>query len=471
MSSNRQRKINNDITEGKLRSSLWKLSMPMMVGALFHNLFSLVDLFFIGRLGHIAVAALSISGIILAIVIMVAIGLSTGTTTLIAHYTGKKDYTSADNVLFQTIILSVICSIGMAVIGIHFIKPILQIFGISPEVIPSASIYLKIIFSCSIITFLFFSFNQALRGSGDAVTPLKILILANIINIILDPLFIFGIGFFPEMGVAGSAIATVLSQAAALLLLFRHLLFGKSSLHFHRGIFKINIPVMVRIIKIGGFSSLEILLRQLSFLLLIRLISSFGVAALAAYGIVIRLRMVVMMLGFGMGGAAAVLIGQNMGAGQYKRATQFGMKALKYYEVTIVPIAIMFFAFSYQIVSTFSNHAEVIALGSNSLRFIAITLPFLAFSLILGRGINGAGDTIAPAILTGIAQLGLRIPIAYLMVFTFKLGIVGIWLGINASDIFQGLVMAFYFKQGYWQKRYRKHCGLLNEKSLDKIYH
>ncbi|MFH1380638.1 MAG: MATE family efflux transporter [Candidatus Omnitrophota bacterium] len=469
MNKTRARKINKNITEGGLRSSIWKLAMPMMAGALLQDLFSLVDLFFVGRLGYVAVAALSIAGVIISVIMIAAIGISAGTTALIAHFVGKKDYASADNTLFQTFIVSVVCSIGMALIGIFGTVNLLRLFGATPEVIPPALDYLKINFIWSIFIFLFIGFNQALRGSGDAVTPLKILIIANIINIALDPLLIFGLGFFPQMGVAGSAAATVISRMIGVLILLRHLLFGHSSLHFHRGIFKINFLLMGRMVKIGFFASLEILIRQLSLLLLLRLVTSFGSASLAAYGIAIRLRMSVMMLGFGIASASSVLIGQNMSAGQPDRATLSGWKTLKYYEYLVAPIAILFFIFSPQIIGLFSTDHEVIRLGSDFLRFTAVTLPFLAAALILGRGISGAGDTLAPAIMTGITQLGLRIPVAYALVLLFGFGNNGIWLGINASDVCHGLVMIWYFKRAFWQKRYHKNRAILEEKCIIPI--
>jgi putative MATE family efflux protein len=462
----RPRKINN-ITEGGVKSALWKLAMPIMAGAALQDLFTLADLFFIGRLGHIAVAALSISGVILAVIMMAAIGISTGTTALIAHYIGKKDYKSADNVLFQTIVLSVVCSLLMVIVGLFGTVGLLSLFGASSEVISAASRYLKITFIWSIFIFLFIAFNQALRGSGDAIVPLKVLILTNIINIILDPLFIFGFGFFPRMGVAGSAIATVISRAIGVAVLLRYFLFGYSGLHFHRGVFKINLPVMGRMIRIGFFASFEVLLRQVSLLLLLGLIiTSFGTACLAAYGIVIRLRMTIMMFGFGMGSACAVLVGQNMGADSSGRAVQSGWKALKYYEMMVIPLAAIFFIFAPQIIGVFNDHPEVVKIGSEFMRFMAVTFPFLAAALILGKGINGAGDTIAPAVMTGIAQLGLRIPIAYVLALTFGLGPIGIWLGINASDISQGLAMMWYFKRGFWQKRYYEHRAILEETPL-----
>lgn len=166
MVKKRPRKINADITNGSLRSSLWKLALPMMAGAAMQDLFTLVDLFFVGRLGYIAVAALTISGIIISVIMMAAIGISAGTTALIAHFAGKKDYDSADNVLFQTVVISIICSVGMALIGLFGRNFLLRLFGASPEIIPAASAYLKISFLWSIAIFLFIGFNQALRGSG-----------------------------------------------------------------------------------------------------------------------------------------------------------------------------------------------------------------------------------------------------------------------------------------------------------------
>ncbi|MFH1645248.1 MAG: MATE family efflux transporter [Candidatus Omnitrophota bacterium] len=461
MNKKRTRKINDNITEGILRSSIWKLAMPMMLGAVLHDLFTLVDLFFIGRLGHIAVAALAISGVIIAVIMMAAIGISAGTTALIAHFIGKKDYHSADKVLFQTVVVSIACSVVMVLIGLFCTTGFLRIFGAGPEIIPLASEYLKISFIWSISIFLFISFSQALRGSGDAVVPLKVLFFANMLNIVLDPLLIFGIGFFPRMEVAGSAAATVISQSLGVIILLRHFVFGHSSLHFHRHIFKIDFRLIGRMLKIGFFASIEVMMRQLSLLLLLRLVSHFGIACLAAFGIVVRLRMAVIMLGLGMGAAASVLIGQNMGAGYSDRAMKSGKKVLKYYELIIIPIAVLFFVFAPGIIRIFNSHPDVVKIGSNFLRFIAVTMPFLAMPLILGRGITGAGDTIAPAAMTGVAQLGLRIPVAYLLALVVGLGANGIWLGINASDICQGLVVIWYFNRGYWQKRYYKHRSIL----------
>ncbi len=465
MKKERARKTNHQLTEGRIKSSLLRLAWPLIAGAFLHNLFNLVDLFFIGRLGSIALAALSVAGVILAVILMVALGISTGATALIAHYIGKREYQKADNVLIQAIFLSVVCGAIMLVAGLFWVEPLLLLMGSTPEIIPHAAQYLKITFFFSFFIFLFFAFNNSLRGSGDTVTPLKALILANILNIILDPLLIFGIGFFPRLEVAGSAVATVISRGVGLLFLVRHFAFGYSSLHLNRKTVNINIPILIRMIKIGFFSSLEVLTRQISYLFLIRIISLFGTAALAAYGVVVRLKFFIIIFGISMGIAAGILIGQSMGSNQPKRAYRCGWQAVRYYQMLVVPMALLFFIFAPQITSIFTSDLEVIGLATVFLRYISISMPFLTPALILGKGITGAGDTAAPAALTGIYQLFWKVPVAYILAVTFSLEVIGVYLAIASADFLHGVTMGFYFLKKNWQKRYRRHRVILEAKN------
>ncbi len=465
MKKERSRKINHQLTEGSIKTSLFRLSWPLLSGAFLHNLFNLVDLFFIGRLGPAALAALTIAGVILTIIIMVALGISTGATALIAHYTGRREYEKADNVLVQAIILSIISGGFVLAAGFLWIEPILLLMGATGEVMTYASEYLKIAFAFSFLIFLFFAFNQSLRGSGDTLTPLKALVLANILNIILDPLLIFGIGFFPRLEVAGSALATVISRAVGLLFLLKHFAFDYSSLHISKKVININIPVLTRMLKIGFFSSIEVLIRQISYLFLVRLIVAFGTASLAAYGIVVRLKFFIIMFGISVGIAASVLIGQSMGSNQPKRAQLCGWQAVKYYQILVIPLAIIFFIFAPQIISIFTNDIDVIKLATIFLRYISISMPFLTPALILGKGITGAGDTAAPAALTGIFQLLWKIPVAYILARTFALEAIGVYLAISSADLLHGITMGFYFNKKTWQKRYYQHRKILEKKN------
>lgn len=466
MEMKRERKIENRLITGNISRSIWTLAAPMMIGGALEDLFSMVDLYFVGRLGHIEVAALAIAGTVVAILMMMVQGITVGTTALIAHFTGDRNYEEADQVLGQTFVLGLIGSFLMYIIAVFLVEPILILFGAKGEVLIYAADYLKITFGWSIAIFFFEGVNQALRGSGDAQTPLKALIIANILNIILDPLLIMGYGPFPQMGVAGAAIATALTRGIGFIFLFLHLTMGHSTLQFKVRYTKLNLFLMKRIISIGSFSSLQVFIREVSFLFLMRLVASFGAVTLAAYGIGARLRMVIMVPGLGFANSASVLVGQNMGAKQPERATESTWRTVLYYEFIAIPLATIFIIFAPQLVAIFAKQPEVIRIGTSFLRYLGVTFPFLALSLVLGQAMNGAGDTAAPTIINAIAQLGVRIPLAYIFALVVGMGSSGIWLGINASDIAQGLGMVFLFKSGHWKKVYAKHREKLEQQPI-----
>ncbi len=466
MEMKRERKIENRLITGNISRSIWTLATPMMIGGALEDLFSMVDLYFVGKLGHIEVAALAIAGTVVAIFMMMVQGITVGTTALIAHFTGDRNYEEADQVLGQTFILGLIGSFIMYIVAVFLVEPILILFGAEGEVLIYAADYLKITFGWSIAIFFFEGVNQALRGSGDAQMPLKALIIANILNIILDPLLIMGYGPFPKMGVAGAAIATALTRGIGFIFLFLHLTVGHSTLQFKVRYTKPNLFLMKRIISIGSFSSLQVFIREVSFLFLMRLVASFGAITLAAYGIGARLRMVIMVPGLGFANSASVLLGQNMGAKQPERATESAWRTVLYYEFIAIPLATIFIIFAPQLVAIFAKQPEVIRIGTSFLRYLGVTFPFLALSLVLGQAMNGAGDTAAPTIINAIAQLGVRIPLAYIFALVVGMGSSGIWLGINASDIAQGLGMVFLFKSGHWKKVYAKHREKLEQQPI-----
>ena len=466
MEMKRERKIENRLITGNISRSIWTLAAPMMIGGALEDLFSMVDLYFVGRLGHIEVAALGIAGTVVAILMMMVQGITVGTTALIAHFTGDKNYEEADIVLGQTFILGLIGSFIMYIVAVFLVEPILILFGAKGEVLIYAADYLKITFGWSIVIFFFEGVNQALRGSGDAQMPLKALIIANILNIILDPLLIMGYGPFPQMGVAGAAIATALTRGIGFIFLFLHLTVGHSTLQFKVRYTKPNLFLMKRIISIGSFSSLQVFIREVSFLFLMRLVASFGAITLAAYGIGARLRMVIMVPGLGFANSASVLLGQNMGAKQPERATESTWRTVLYYEFIAISLATIFIIFAPQLVAIFAKQPEVIRIGTSFLRYLGVTFPFLALSLVLGQAMNGAGDTAAPTIINAIAQLGVRIPLAYIFALVVGMESSGIWLGINASDIAQGLGMVFLFRSGHWKKVYAKHREKLEQQPI-----
>lgn len=457
MQNERKRRVEKGLVEGKLSASIWKLAVPMMVGGALQDLFSMVDLFFVGKLGHIEVAALSIAGTVVAVLMMLVQGIAVGTMAIVSHFTGEKHYEMSDEVLGQTLILDILGSIIILFVSLYLIEPLLRLFGASGEILIYAAEYLKINFNYSIFIFLFVSISQALQGSGDAKTPLYALGIANILNILLDPLLIMGYGPFPSMGVAGSALATVITRGIGVIILLAHLLFGHSTIHLKLTCLKPDFSLMKRIINIGSFASLQVFIREISFLFLMRLVTSFGAVTLAAYGIGSRIRMFIMVPGFGFASASAILVGQNLGADNPDRAKKSAWRAVTYYEIMLLPIVVLFLLFAPHIVSVFNDHPEVITVGSSFLRYLAVTFPFLAFSLVFSQAMNGAGDTKTATIVNSIGQLVFRIPFAYFFALAVGLGYKGIWLGINTSDIVQGIGMVIVFTSGHWIKVYKKH--------------
>jgi len=440
-----------DLTEGSITKNIWYLALPMMVGNVLQDLFNIVDMIFVGKLGPAAIAAVSMSGILLMLVMTVAIGISTGTVALVARHFGAKQQEQAENVAIQAVFVGILSSVVLGVLGYLLAAPVLRLLGAGKDVVPLGTSYIQITSVGAITIFLGISLNSALRGAGDAVTPMKILVLSTVLNIGLDPLLIFGIWKFPRLGVAGSALATVISRGVGLLLLLRVFLSGHSLLHLKWHLIRVDIEVIKQMIKIGVFGSLQMLIRNISALILIRIVAIYGTSAVAAYGIGMRLRMMVMMPGMGLANAAATLVGQNLGAKQPKRAGKSAWLTTGFYEVFMASVGVLFIIFAKDLIRIFNTDPQVIQLGTTYLRFLAPTFVFMALSIVLGRAMNGAGDTFSPMNITAVSFLGFRLPLAYVFAQVLKLATTGIWAGIAVSNVVQGSAMAWWFKKGKWK--------------------
>jgi len=452
-----------DLTKVDIKSGILHLALPMMAGGFLINTFSVVDLFFVGKLGHIALAGLSVSVIILTLITICTTGVTTGTIALISHFVGRKDYDSANQVLWQTIMLSLFFWFFLIIVGLFGVEYLLRLFGATGEVLEIAKPYLRISFLSSGFLFLHITLNQSMRGSGDARTPLYILILTNIINIILDPLLIFGIGIFPRMEVAGSAITTAVSRFIGFLTIMFILFKKKDGLNLAVHHFGIKPVFIKRIMSIGFFSSMQLLINNISLLFLTRLVASYGPETLAAYGVGTKIRMLLVVPGFGFANASAILMGQNMGANKEDRAKKSMLFATKMFEILLLPAVIVIFIFAPQILRLFNDNSSVISIGSNFLRFIMVTFPFLGISMIIQRGLTGVGDTAFPTVLVALFSLAIRIPFAYFLSLKLGLATSGIWLGINAADILLCFALLLYFKSGRWKNVYFRHRSLMEE--------
>ncbi len=422
----------------------------MLMANLLQDLFSIVDAIFVGRLGEEQLAALTASGVVIGLVMVVMIGISTGTIALVARHIGSKEMLKAENDVAQALLLALIFTLVISPF-FYFAAPyLLELLGAESGVVGYGEQYMRIIGIGAFTITLSISLSAALQGSGDAVTPMKILLFSTLINIALDPLLIFGIGPFPEMGVAGSSLATVIARGVGLPLFFYVLVKDKTILRMPWDRIKIDLRTMGAMVKIGIYSALQALIRSISNFALYGLAFSFGTSTAAAYGVGTRLRMSVLMIGFAFAAASATLVGQNLGAEKPDRAEKSAWGAVAFFEIILAGFMVIFLTFPEGIMKIFSEEVRVVEIGSEYVSVLGMALPFLGLSVVLSRAFGGAGSTRTPMMVTAIALIGIRIPLAYYLAST--IGTYGIWYALLASNLIEGTIIALLFRQGRWKK-------------------
>lgn len=443
-------KQDKELTKGPILPKVLSLTGPLMVIAILNSTLNLIDMFWVGKLGSDSVAAVAIGGTIMMVVFAALIGITRGTIALVSRYVGARDAKNADAAASQSIMLGLIITLTAILFGLLFTDKLLLILGASPEVLEIGSSYLKILLTGGITMVLLSFGNSILQAEGDTVTPMKFMFLSNIINIILDPIFIFGWGV-PRMNTSGAALATVLSQAVPAFLVLMLLSKRRSKVHIHISQFKIKLAFLKEMLKIGLPASLQMFFRSIMGLFLMGIVASFGTIAVAAYGIGMRLQMIVLMPAFAFGGAAATLVGQNLGAKKSKRAQRSAWTATTLDTFLMVLVAILFFVFAPQIVGFFIKDENVISIGTQFLRITAPFYLFIPLGVVLGQALAGAGDTITPMILTLLSLWGFQIPIA---IFLSRLwGVNGIWWSNAFASVLHGVLIMSWFATGRWKKR------------------
>ncbi len=445
--------IERDFTSGSITRNLWRLAIPMIVSNLLHNSFSFVDMIFVGKLGPDAIAAVAMSGLFLNTILTIALGLSIGTVATIAHYTGAGKPEAVENVTIQSLILCVIASPIIGCISYPLAGDILRLLGASPEVVLNGIPYLRVAFLGLLFTMFFpVTLGAALRGAGDAVTPMKMQVGATLFNIALDPLLIFGLWGFPKLGIIGSALVTLITRGGGGVYLLWKCFNGRGIFTLHLRNVRFDWRTMKTILNIGIFGSIQSILRNLSGFVVMRIVAIHSTATVASFGIGIRIETLLMVPGFGIGNAVATLVGQNLGAGQPERAEQTAKRAMVSVLLIMTVMGIFCLLFATPLIRIFNTDPEVVQQGILYLYVTAGAFGFIGISIILGRAFNGAGDTISPTVITGIALFLLRIPLVLSGAYLWQA--FGLFLGIAVSTVLQGLLMIFWFRRGGW--KYKK---------------
>lgn len=447
-----QSKSQRDLTEGSIGKNLLALSVPMTLGMFLQIVFYLVDMYFIGYLGSSAVAAVSMSALIMILLITLGTGLSSATVAMVSRAVGARDPVQSSHVTVQSFAIVTFLSIVVGTPGYIYAGSLYKLLGATSEIIEVGLGYLKISFAGTYAFLFLFISNAALRGAGDAALSAKILGFSILLNIVLDPLLIFGWGPFPRLEVDGAAYATVLSLGFGSFMTLYLLLKGFTSIHIIYEKIRLDFRVIWQIIKIAIPGSAETFLRSLSRLVLMMLVTPYGTPAIAAFGIgASRLDMVVTLPTLGLSLAAATLVGQNLGAQKPDRAEESVWIAVRWCVIIMFILAVVFFISAPQLIRVFDKSPEVISIGTSYLRTTTLSYIFLGIALVLGRSLNGAGSTVPPMITAIIALWGVQIPLAYVLSHYTGFQLNGVWLAIVISHTLNAILLVVWFRTGRWK--------------------
>ncbi len=441
----------NDFTVGPIGRALGLLAIPMMLEMAMESVFAIVDIAFVSRLGTDAVAAVGITEALVTVLYAVAIGFGMGVTAMVSRRIGERQADRAAEVTGQAILLGAAMSVIVGLTGILYAEDMLRLMGATESVVELGTGFATILIGGSVSIIYLFVLNAAFRGAGDATVALRSLWLANGINIVLDPCLIFGLGPFPEMGVTGAAVATTIGRGTGVLYQLWYLAGGRGRLAFHVRHLRFRPAMALRLVRIslGGIG--QFLVATSSWIVLMRIVAIYGSAAIAAYTIALRMFEFVYLPAWGLGNAAATLVGQNLGAGQPERAEQSAWKAARYNAVFLTTVGVGMIAFAPWLTSLFSDDPEVMRWGTSCLRILGIGFPMYAVGEILVQAFNGAGDTYTPVVLNLICFWAVQIPLAWWLASSFELGPDGVFWAIVIAETMVTVLGIIVFRMGRWK--------------------
>ncbi|NDV42730.1 MATE family efflux transporter [Flagellimonas sediminis] len=441
-----------EFTTGSIRKAIFMLSIPMILEMLMESIFALVDIAYVSKVSVNAVATIGLTESVITLVYALAIGLSMAATAVVARRIGEKDVQGARVAAVQAISLGVLISIVIGIIGILFAKEILALMGGEPDLINEGFGYTKFMIGGNITVVLLFLINAIFRGAGNASIAMWALVLSNGLNIILDPMFIFGFGPIPEYGVMGAAIATNIGRGSAVLFQLGILFFGWSKIKLVLSDLVLNFKVMVNLIKVSLGGIAQFLIGTSSWIFLMRIMSEFGSEVLAGYTIAIRVMMFTLMPSWGMSNAAATLVGQNLGAQQPDRAEVSVWKTGKYNAIFMGTVSLVYLIFAKQIISWFNTTPDVVKNGSLCLQIIAAGYIFYAYGMVVSQAFNGAGDTKTPTKINLISFWMFQLPLAYVAALVLEWGALGVFIAITLAEVILAILAIVWFKKGNWKQ-------------------
>jgi putative MATE family efflux protein len=442
-----------DYTAGNLNRAIILLAIPMVLEMVLESLFAVVDVFWVGRLGADAVATVGLTESLLSLVFAVGLGLSLSTTAMVARRIGEKDPKAAAVAGVQAIALGIAVSLVIGIPCFIFAPNLLKLMGASPQIVQVGSGYARIALGGSGAILLLFLNNAIFRGAGDAAIAMRLLWVSNIINLILDPLLIFGVGPFHKFGVTGAALATFTGRSIGVLYQFYRLMRGSERIRIMRDQLRLDFAVLFRLVRVSLTGILQFAIAHTSWIGLVRIVSVFGSAALAGYTIAIRILIFVILPSWGLSNAAATLVGQNLGAKQPERAEKSVWRTGLYNMIFLGVVGVFFIAFAEPVIRLFTHDPEVIPLAVSALRIFSYGNIGYAYAMVMLQSFNGAGDTITPTIVNFFAFWMLEIPLAWYLALHTSMKAHGVYWSVVVAEAAMAAISIVLFKRGYWKRQ------------------
>jgi len=447
------RGVEHDYTTGPIGRAIFLLAVPMVIEMMMEGIFALVDVYFVGQFGPAAAATVGLTESLMIIIYTIAMGLSIGATATVARRIGEKDADGAARAAVQILLLGAGVSVVLGVFGAIFAPELLSLMGADADVLAIGTGFARVTLGGNTIVFLLFLINAVFRGAGDPAVAMRVLVLGNTLNIILCPLLIFGVGPLPALGVTGAAWATLIGRGVGFAWALQLLHKGSGHLKVSREHYSVEPKTMLDITKLSGWGTVQVALASMSWIGLVRIMSSFGASAMAGYTIAIRVLIFALMPAFGIGAAAATMVGQALGAEKPDRAEASVWAAARINMLLLGLTGIVFIIFAPKIVGVFTNEADVAAIGIYGLRVMSLGFPLYALGMVLEQSFNGAGDTRTPSWINFFVFWALQIPLAWWLSQHTTLGARGVFTAVPIAYTALSIVSATLFRRGAWKTR------------------
>ncbi len=444
---------NRDLTKGSIIGNLWSLSWPMMISSILNMAGPTIDMVWVGRLGAASIAGVGVAGLVVQVVIAAMMGIVTGARAIIARFIGAGDAKGANHVAQQAFVISAVFSIVFAVIGFLLVEQIMLMFGLEPDVIAEGAAYMRIMFVGAAAMSFRTMAEGMMQASGDAVTPMKIIVFSRIFHVVFVPFLIFGWWIFPRMGVSGAALTNVISQSLGLALGLWFLFGGRTRLRVTLSNFRVDLNIIWRMVKIGIPIAILVGQWMLGGLVMMWFMAPFGTLAVAAHTLVERVSAFVQMPSSGFGAAAGVLAGQNLGAGQPERAARSGWMAVGLVGGLTLIGSVYILLWPESLVRIFSSEPDLVEITGIFLKIAILAYLGMGLCSVFFMWLSGVGDTIPPLVIGLGAMWLVQMPLAYLLPKYTDLGVYGVRWAIVASLVVGALIYMVYMPGGRWKSK------------------